>query len=165
MGTKLGAKRGSKRGFAKATRLAREADRQYAAAVRRGADDRAAGLHASSVVYDIAARRVLLTLTNGYLLGIPISRLPEVANEPDEVLADVELLGTLLHWESLDADYSVPALVLEALGRDVSTRELARRAGSATSEAKAAAARTNGAKGGRPRKTATHPKVPRRPAR
>jgi hypothetical protein len=49
----------------------------------------------------------------------------------------------------------VPALVSGLFGtRAWMTRELARVAGQSVSPAKAAAARTNGAKGGRPRKVA-----------
>ena len=59
--------------------------------------------------------------------------------------------GTGLHWEALDADLSVPGLLAGLFG----TRAfMARQAGRATSPAKAAAARANGARGGRPRKSA-----------
>ncbi len=56
--------------------------------------------------------------------------------------------GFGLHWEALDVDLSVPALMAESFGTKTWMRELARRAGSV----KAAAARVNGAKGGRPKK-------------
>jgi hypothetical protein len=59
-----------------------------------------------------------------------------------------------LHWDSLDADLSVPGLLLSSIGRAQKLAELAREAGRAKSNAKAAASRTNGAKGGRPRKVA-----------
>jgi hypothetical protein len=69
----------------------------------------------------------------------------------DDQLAGVELLGEGygLHWEALDADLSVPGLLAGLFGTKA---YMARRAGQATSPAKAAAARENGAKGGRPRK-------------
>ncbi|PZR07781.1 MAG: DUF2442 domain-containing protein, partial [Azospirillum brasilense] len=52
---------------------------------------------------------------------------------------------------ALDADLSVPGLLAGLFG----TRAfMARQAGRATSPAKAAAARANGARGGRPRKSA-----------
>jgi len=52
-------------------------------------------------------------------------------------------------------DLCVPALVSGIFGtRAWMTRELARAAGRTKSPAKAAAARSNGAKGGRPRKIA-----------
>lgn len=76
---------------------------------------------------------------------------------PPEALANVQVdgLGFNLHWPALDADLYVPALISGIFGtRRWMTSELARVAGKATSPAKAAAARANGAKGGRPRKTA-----------
>ena len=68
-------------------------------------------------------------------------------------LAQVEILGTGygLHWDALDADLSIPGLLAGLFGTKAF---MARHAGRATSPAKAAAARANGAKGGRPRKTA-----------
>src|SRR3546814_11474946 len=72
----------------------------------------------------------------------------------DDQLAAVEILGQGygLHWEALDADLSVPGLMAGLLGTKA---WMARRAGQATSAAKAAAARANGAKGGRPRNSVT----------
>jgi len=60
--------------------------------------------------------------------------------------------GGALHWRALNVDLSVPGLLLASVGRADRTRELARLAGLAKSTAKSAAARANGAKGGRPRK-------------
>ncbi|MDX2223212.1 MAG: DUF2442 domain-containing protein, partial [Rhodospirillaceae bacterium] len=63
--------------------------------------------------------------------------------------------GYGLHWPDLDVDLSVPGLLAGLFGtRAYIDRLRARRAGSATSKAKSAAARRNGAKGGRPRKVA-----------
>ena len=68
---------------------------------------------------------------------------------------EVDEVGFNLHWPALDVDLYVPALVSGIFGtRAWMTSELARLAGKATSPAKAAAARSNGAKGGRPRKAA-----------
>jgi len=55
-----------------------------------------------------------------------------------------------LAWDALDLDYTVAGLVNGVFG---TARWMAARAGRTSSPAKAAAARTNGAKGGRPRKT------------
>ena len=63
--------------------------------------------------------------------------------------------GYGLHWEKLDADLSIPALIVGIFGSKAWMQELARRGGASTSPAKAAAARANGAKGGRPRKSAS----------
>jgi hypothetical protein len=48
--------------------------------------------------------------------------------------------------------YSVPALVLDLVGPRLLAREAARAAGQSTSPRKAAAARRNGRKGGRPKR-------------
>jgi len=59
--------------------------------------------------------------------------------------------GYGLHREALDVDLSIPGLLAGLFGTKA---YMARHAGRATSPAKAAAARANGAKGGRPRKSA-----------
>ena len=71
----------------------------------------------------------------------------------DAQLAEVEVIGNGfgLHWRTLDVDYTVPGLVNGIFG---TAKWMAARAGRTKSEAKAAAARANGAKGGRPRKMA-----------
>jgi len=73
----------------------------------------------------------------------------------DRDLAEVAVLGLGLglHWERLDVDASVPGLLAVLFGtRPWLDRQRAARAGATRSPAKAAAARRNGAKGGRPRK-------------
>ena len=71
---------------------------------------------------------------------------------PSEVGA-VEVLGRGggLHWERLDLDLSVPALVSSVFAGREWMAELGRVGGRRSSAAKAAAARRNGHKGGRPR--------------
>ena len=56
-----------------------------------------------------------------------------------------------LHWPKLDADLTVAGLLAGIFGSRMWMRELASTGGKAVSERKAAAARANGAKGGRPR--------------
>ena len=110
--------------------------------------------HATSAWYDAADARVVMELAGGYRVDIPIARLKEIAGAHRDDLEPVELLGggNVLHWDRLDADYSVPALILEMIGRPLLAREAARAAGKAKSPLKAAAARKNGKKGGRPRR-------------
>jgi|TARA_R100000501_G_scaffold13654_5_gene25020 hypothetical protein len=108
---------------------------------------------AAAVRYDPNAERVIVDLTNGATFAFP-PRLAEFLSEADaEALADVEVAGAGfgLHWRSLDVDYTVAGLMHGMFGTKTSMREAARKAGSTSSAAKAAAARENGKKGGRPR--------------
>lgn len=113
------------------------------------AHDRSAGLYASAARYDQEEQRIVMTLTSGYLIGIPVAALPHLANATSAQLAAVKVSasGMTLSIPGLDADYSVAALVLA-----MTAGEIGRRGGQSTSDAKAAASRANGARGGRPRK-------------
>jgi hypothetical protein len=108
---------------------------------------------AASARYDRKKRRVIVELTNSCTFSFPPRLAQGLETATDDELARVEILGAGygLHWESLDADLSVPGLLAGLFGTGA---YMARRAGQATSPAKAAAARANGAKGGRPRRQA-----------
>jgi hypothetical protein len=96
----------------------------------------------------------MIELTSGYVLGFPVQTVPALRKASVAQLAAVEVTpgGGGLHWEELDADLSVAGLLLSSVGRRQKVSELARLAGQTKTTAKAAAARANGAKGGRPRK-------------
>ena len=64
----------------------------------------------------------------------------------------VSQAGDALSWPSLDVDVYVPGLVERAFGSRLFAAATGRRGGRTISKAKAAAAKANGAKGGRPRK-------------
>jgi hypothetical protein len=109
---------------------------------------------ATDARYDAASGRVIVNLANGCTFAFPARALQGLDEARDEDLARVELLGDGygLHWEALNADFTVPGLLMGLFGtRAWMAREQARHAGAATSPAKAAAARENGKKGGRPR--------------
>jgi hypothetical protein len=112
---------------------------------------------AASARYDRRTRRMVVELTNGCSFVFPPRALQGLARASEAALADVEILGLghALHWPRLDADFTVPGLLMGVFGtRAWMASELARRAGRSRSPAKAAAARANGRKGGRPRHTA-----------
>ncbi len=67
----------------------------------------------------------------------------------------VSAAGDALSWPVLDVDVYVPGLVERAFGTRLFARATGQRGGRRQSKAKAAAARANGAKGGRPRKRLT----------
>lgn len=131
--------------------------RDFGAAERRGERSVRNEPRAKRARYDRKTGRILVELTNGCSFAFPARRAQGLVEASDEDLAEVEILGLGLglHWEQLDVDLSVPGLLAGLFGtKAYMDRERAARAGSATSSAKAAAARRNGTKGGRPRKTA-----------
>lgn len=127
-----------------------EIERQFAAGRREYERKRAAGLYATSAHYDHVAHRLVLELTSGYSLGVPVDLLPHLKDATTDELADVEVdpTGMSLRIPALDADYSVPALVMA-----MSARAIGRLGGQATTPRKQRASRANGKKGGRPRKS------------
>lgn len=125
----------------------------FDAAVERGRRFRETTPHAVAARFDAASGRIVVDLTNGATFAFFPQKLQGMEHGTPAQFAEVALLGDGygLHWESLDADFTVPGLLNGVFG---TAKWMAQRAGRATSLAKAAAARANGAKGGRPRKTA-----------
>jgi hypothetical protein len=112
---------------------------------------------ATAAHYDPATGRVAIELANGCAYAFPVQRVQDLQGASDEDLAkvDVDGAGFNLHWPKLDVDLYLPALVAGVFGtRGCTASELACVAGRTKSPAKAAVARSNGAKGGRPRKAA-----------
>lgn len=123
------------------------------AALERGRAAHANEPRAAAARYDRPSGRVIVDLENGCTFAFPPRLAQGLEGASDDQLAAVEILGRGygLHWEELDVDLSLPGLMAGIFGTKA---WMAGHAGRATSPAKAAAARANGAKGGRPRKTA-----------
>ena len=133
--------------------MVRLTDSQIDQALERGNEERRAEPRALNARYDRKAGRIVVELANGCTFAFPPGLTEGLADASPASLAEVEVLGSGygLHWESLDVDLSLPGLMSGIFG----TRSwIARQAGRSKSAAKAAAARANGAKGGRPRKEA-----------
>jgi len=125
-----------------------------AEAARRGQRSLRTEPRARAARYDRRTGRVHVDLTNGCTFAFPARNAQGLERASDTELAQVEILGLGLglHWDRLDVDLSVPGLLAGLFGtKAYMDRQRAARAGAATSAAKAAAARRNGAKGGRPR--------------
>lgn len=133
-----------------------EIERQYAEAAEAGraADER--GPRAESARYDPATGRVEVELRGGCMFAFPAEMGQGLRGASPEELGAVVVTpgGYGLHWEALDADLAVPALMAGVFGTEAWMRELGRAGGRRTSDAKAAAARENGRRGGRPRRVA-----------
>jgi hypothetical protein len=128
---------------------------EITAAQRRGRRLAATEPRATGARYHARSGRVTVKLSNGCTFAFPARALQGLGRASDTQLAKIALspLGTGLHWPLLDADFTVAGLLMGLFGtRAWMAREWARRAGAVTSPAKAAAARRNGRKGGRPRK-------------
>ncbi len=127
-------------------------DAEIDTATERGKLARASEPRAAFARYDRRLGRVVVELTNGCTFAFPPRLVQGLESATEDEIEEVEILGAGygLHWESLDADFTVPGLLAGIFGTKA---YMARRAGQASSPAKAAAARANGAKGGRPRKS------------
>ncbi len=108
---------------------------------------------AAKATYLAREQALQIELTNGAMLRVPVKLIPSLKGATARDIRAVEVLGRGggLHWEGLDLDLSVPALVSSVFEGPKWLSELGRMGGRQSSEAKAAAARRNGRKGGRPR--------------
>lgn len=136
-----------------------EWEAMFEQATVRGKRRAASEPRAVRVEYQEQSRRLLLELANGCVMLVPVDLLQGLRGAKTEALAEVTLMprGQDLHWQQLDAQFTVAGLLTGVFGTKAWMAELGRAGGSISSEAKRAAARANGAKGGRPRNQAATP--------
>ena len=123
---------------------------QIPAARAAGRDAQRQAWWPADVSYERSRDRVIVSFRDGKSLAVPRAGIPELVDASPEQLEHVELAGEGIRWDALDVDVSVPNLISEWLGPHFSTSASGRMGGRSRSRAKAAAARANGAKGGRP---------------
>jgi hypothetical protein len=130
-------------------------DDAFEAATLRGEERVQTDPRAVAARFDAETGRVVVDLANGCTYLFPAEMAQELSGADPTDLAEIEIdgAGFNLHWPRLDADLYVPATVAGVFGTKAwMAKQWASAAGGTSSPAKAAAARANGAKGGRPKK-------------
>jgi Protein of unknown function (DUF2442) len=129
-----------------------EIRQQFKEATRRAAEADHVELRAARARFDKKTSRIVVELTTGVVVTFPPALLQglEKASQEDLAAVVVSPQGTSLHWERLDADFSVSGLLTGIFGTRTWMSALGRKGGCVISEAKAKAARLNGHRGGRP---------------
>ena len=91
---------------------------EYAAAARRGEIDMLTRPRARAVRYDRSGDRIVVDLVNGTTFAFPPGLLQGFGQATPEQIAQVELLGAGfgLHWEALDADFTLEGLMAGRFG-------------------------------------------------
>ena len=132
---------------------------QLKAADIRMAAEIARGPVAHAARYDSRRGLVVITLDRGCEFSFPVALAEGLKGASRAGLSQIEIspTGLGLHWPLLDADLYVPALIEGVFGSRRWMRQIGRLGGSSRSSAKVQAARENGRRGGRPRKTRPAP--------
>jgi hypothetical protein len=131
-------------------------DQTIEAANRRGAAKKAAYPSVVAARYDRRISRIVISLDTGLDLSFSPRHAQgfEAARPEDLDVVEISPSGLGVHFPKIDADIYVPSLIEGFLG---SKRWMAaqngKAGGKATTPAKSAAARKNGALGGRPKKS------------
>lgn len=113
--------------------------------------------HAMSARFDPRGARIVVSLSNGLDIGVPVTLAQGISGAKPADLNDIVITptGLGLHWPRLDADLYLPALLEGVFGtRKWMAQSMGKIGGRSTSTAKKEAARANGKLGGRPRKSA-----------
>jgi hypothetical protein len=98
--------------------MAELTDDDYEAANERGRMEFETVPHARTASFDRATGMVTLELYNGCTFSFPARQLQGLEDASDDDLDTVEVLGAGygIHWEPLDADFTVPGLMAGRFG-------------------------------------------------
>lgn len=105
--------------------------------------------------YDRRIGRVVIDLSTGFSIMFRSHDVQGLEEAKPEQLLKIEISpsGFGIHFPAIDADIYLPSLLEGCMGsRKWMASQLGKTGGKATSDAKAAAARANGQRGGRPKK-------------
>jgi hypothetical protein len=110
---------------------------------------------ATSARYDGRVGKLIVDLSTGLEIAFRPEDAQGLENAKPVQLTDIEISpsGLGIHFPKIDADIYIPALLEGFMGsKNWMAAQLGKRGGAISTEAKAAAARENGKRGGRPRK-------------
>lgn len=133
---------------------------QFASANRRAARKLATTPIAIGARYDPGSNRIVIALSSGIEVSFPPQKAQGLEHAQATDLREIEISpsGLGIHFPRVDADLYLPALLEGMFGsRHWMAAQMGKLGGQVRSTAKARAARENGKRGGRPRKTARTP--------
>lgn len=127
----------------------------YAAALARGRAELEKP-HAVDARFIVSSSTLRVTFSNGLVFAVDARAVPGLQGHPLSALKNPRVTagGDGLIFEEADLAFNLPSLLAPCVPLELARSRVAAESGSASSARKARAARENGAKGGRPRKTA-----------
>ena len=110
--------------------------------------------YATKIEFAEDVRILVIHLSNGLRLAIPIENLEGLENATAAQLRNYEMMGIgyAFFFPDLDVDFYLQSLIEGVYGTRRWMSQLGKKGGAARTESKQRASRANGAKGGSPRK-------------
>ncbi len=104
----------------------KELDRQFEEATKRGQESLRTQPRARSAYYDAASGRIVVELLNGCTFVFPAHLAQGLRGASSQDLAEVKVMphGFALHWEKLDADFTLEGLMAGRFGSKRWTEQL-----------------------------------------
>jgi hypothetical protein len=111
---------------------------------------------ARTVQYVPLLKILIIGLSNGRRIALPIEDVPALSKATKKVLQNCELLGrgTAINFPGIDVALPIDGIIEGVYGKSRWMAELGQKDGSAKTPAKRKAASANGREGGRPSKVA-----------
>jgi hypothetical protein len=123
---------------------------------------------ASKISFSTGGKVVTISFADGFALTFPSSVIKELRNArtSDILKGRLTAAGDAVHWDDLDAHYTVVGLLAGRFGTKAWMQEIGKKGGGRKTPAKANASRLNGMKGGRPRavRAVGGPLLPKKPS-
>jgi hypothetical protein len=109
---------------------------------------------ARTVQYVPLLKILIIGLSNGRRIALPIEEVPELSKATKKALQNCELVGrgTAINFPDIDVALPIDGIIEGVYGKSRWMAELGQKGGSAKTEAEWQASRANVKKGGRPKK-------------